>query len=344
MYRCDMKRLLFLALLAFGWASAQDAEAVLDELRKTDRIIEEVRPAVNRSGVAEAVKLLAAADNAQQNGWAAYNARRLRGAYDLTMRARNWAQQARRLASVDVERVREEVRRTAEAIAEYGPLVTRANDQRANELWKMAQAEQDAARDYLGRSRYGLALKFTLAAREHGRAAFAAVRRSADPERVQRMVAKTGELVERATGPVKADGDERAMTLLTKAVDLQSQAKSELASRRLLRAVKLTLAARDLALRAWEQVRGRLGPEQVERIIAGTDELVDEWAGVIRRPGNDAAQQLFDQALPRQAAAREHLKQGRLKAALVETAAARNLVRRAIELVQPDEESSPGQK
>lgn len=335
-----MKTLLLL-VLALGSALAQGSGSVLEELRSTDAVIAEVRPEVEGSGIDEAVKLLAGAENAQRNAWTAYEAQRLRLAYDLTMRARNWAKQARRLAAVDVERVREEVRRTAEAIAEYGRLVEQADDPRADELWKMARTEQEAARNYLDRRRYGLALKFTLAAREHGRAAYAAIKRSADPARVERLVGRTGELIERAVGPVKSSGNGRAVTTLDKAAQLQAQARTELDRRRLLPAVRLSLAARDLALRAWQQVRQRLGPEQVERIIAETDELIEEWTATIRQPGNEAARQLVEQAVPRQQAAREQLRQGRLSAALAETSAAQKAVRRAIELVQPDDSRQP---
>jgi len=343
---------LSLVFLCFApAASAQVSGRVVEELRQTDQVIAEVRPVVEQSQVQEAKQLLAAAEEQQRAAWQAYENRLPRRALDLTQRARRNAHQAARLAKdpegerqrQEQEKVRakEELRRTAEAIAEFGPLVRRANEPRANELWKIAEAEQATAEDAFGRARYGVALKFTLAAREHVRAAVSLLKRSVDPERVTQVLDRTDELIRRAVEPIRTSGNQRAVDLLAKAVALQSQARSALRERRWLPAVKLSLAARELLLKAWEMVRGQLTPELVEMAIAETEELIRQWSGTISRPGNTEAQRLLDQAVLRLDAARQHLAERRIKPALAEARTAHKLARRAIELAQPRDDAAP---
>jgi hypothetical protein len=333
-----MKRSLLLMLVCLTLALAQSAQDVAEELRRTDQVIRDAKPLVEASRIQEAKQLLVTAVEQQSNAWQAYDRKMLRRAQDLTLRARRSAQLAARLAEVDPERIREEVRRTASFMDETGPLIRRANDPRANELWKMAQSEQATAEDALRRQRYGIAAKFTLAAREHVRSAAAVLKRWIDPERVARVLDRTDEVIRRMAELVRASGNQKAMDLFDKAVELQRQARAALRDRRLMLAVKLSLAGRELLLKAWEIAQGRLTGEVVERAIAETDELIGEWTGIIRQPGNNQAGELLDQAVAHLDAARVHLAAQRLKPALAEANTARKLVKRAIELVQPTEE------
>jgi hypothetical protein len=337
-----MKRIILVSLMLLaGLASAQtEQQRVRDELAKTDGIIAEVKPIVERSGIEEARQLLKLATDLQQSAWQAFQGRLLRRAEDLTMRARERARQAKLVAGINPDKVREEVRRTRDAMAEFGPAIVKANDPRANELWKMAQTEQRTAEDHLAGARYGYALKFTMAAREHGKAAFAAIRRLVDVERVKRELDRTDALIEKAQARLGSGISQRATDVLNKAIGLQRQARQALADRKPLQALKLTLAARDLLLRAWEAGRPRLTPELIEQALAENDALIAEWSDVIRKAGDTKAAGLLDQGIQHQEAARGLFQKQLLKPALAECSRARMLLKRAVEMVQT--EDAPG--
>jgi len=328
-----MKRLILASvLLLAGLAAAQtQQERVRSEIEKTDEIIAAVRRAVEQSGNEEARRVLKTATELQQAAWQAYEARSYSRARDLTVRARERARQAKVIADVNPDRVRDEVRRTRDVMAELGPAIARANDPRANELWKMAQTEQRTAEDYLGRARYGYALKFTMAAREHAKSAFAAIRGRFGTERVKRELDRTDALIEKAQARLEPPTDRRATAVLNKAIELQRQARQTLAANRPLVALKLTLAARDLLLRAWEAGRAEVTAELVEQALAENDALIADWADDIRASGNPPAANLLEQGILHLQTARELL---RLKPALAECHSARKLLQRAVELIQ----------
>ena len=343
MYDRIMKRLILVSLILFaGLAFSQtQQQRVHDELAKTDQIISEAKPVVERSGIEEARQLLRWATNVQQSAWQAYQGKQLPRAKDLTLRARVRAKQARVVAtSINKDRVREELRRTRDAMAEIGPAIIKANDPRVNELWKMAQTEQRTAEGYLAKARYGYALKFTMAAREHGKVALAAIRGQVDIERVKRELDRTDALIEKAQAKVGSGISQRATDILNKAIELQRQARQVLAYRQPIKALKLTLAARDLLLRAWEAGRPTVTSELVEQALAENDALIADWADDIRAQGDTPAAGLLDQGIQHQEAARGLFQKELLKPALAECRIARNLLKRAVEMVQT--ENAPG--
>jgi len=334
-----MKRLIVVCLLLLvGVAAAQtERERVRTELVKTDELLAEVKPIVDGTRVEEAKQLFRWAVSLQQSAWSSFQLRLHGRARDLTLRARERARQAKVAAEIDPERVREEVRRTRDAMAEFGPAIVRANIPRANQLWKMAQTEQAAAENHLAASRYGYALKFTLAAREHGRAAFAAIRGRVGVERVERELDRTDGLIEKARDRLGQTTARRATEVLNKAVELQRQARQAFSENRPLAALRQTLAARDLLLRAWEAGRAGVTLELVEQAMAGNDALVSDWAESIRAGADSPAAKLLEQGIRHQENARGMLAQGQLRLALAECHKARRLLQRAVELVQTED-------
>jgi hypothetical protein len=334
-----MKRLVVLfVLLLVGVAAAQpERERVRAELVKTDELLAEVKPIVDGARGDEARQLFKLATSLQQSAWSSFQ-RRLHGrAGDLTLRARERARQAKVAAGIDPERVREEVRRTRDLMAEFGPAIVKANVPRANQLWKMAQTEQSAAENHLAASRYGYALKFTLAAREHGRTAFAAIRGRVGVERVGRELDRTDGLVEKGKDRLSQTAAGRASEVLNKAVELQRQARQAFADNRPLAALRFTLAARDLLLRAWEAGRAEVTSELLEQALEENDALISDWAEAIRADADKPAAKLLEQGIRQQEAARELLSQRRLRLALAECSRARRLLQRAVELVQTED-------
>jgi len=336
-----VKRLVLVALavlIGLAWAQKQQ-QAVREELVKTDQVIADVRPLVERSGNEEARRDLEWATSLQQAAWSAFHSSAYTRAAGLTLRARERARQARVVAGIDPDRVREEVQRNRELMAEWGPPVVKARDPRANELWKMALTEQRAAEGYLGRFRYGYALKFATAAREHGKAAVAAIRGRVGSERVKRELDRTDALIEKAQAKLGTGAARRATEVLNKAVELQRQARQTLADSRPLAALRLTLAARELLFRAWESVRARVTPDLVEQALAENDALITDWTEDIQALGDGPAD-LLEQGIRQQQAARWLFEQDKLQPALTECHAARELLRRAVEMVKTEDAPS----
>jgi hypothetical protein len=334
-----MKRLILASLLLLiGVAAAQtERERVRAELAKTDQLLAEVKPIVEGARIEEARQLFSLAVSRQKSAWSLFQ-RRLNGrAKELTLRARERARQAKVAAGIDPDRVREEVRRTRDLMAEFGPAIAKASTPRANELWKMAQTEQSAADNHLAASRYGYALKFTLAARGHGRAAFAAIRGRVGVERVTRELDRTDGLIEKARDRLGQATARRATEVLNKAVELQRQARQAFADSRPLAALRLTMAARDLLLRAWESGRPEVTTELVEQALAENDALISDWAEAIRVGGDTPAAKLLAQGVTHQETARGLFAQRLLRPALAECSAARRLLRRAVELAQTED-------
>ncbi len=230
------------------------------------------------------------------------------------------------------ERVRAEVRRTAELIAQFTPIVNSSGIPEAQQLWRIAQSEQATAESHFGRGRYRLAARFTLAAREHGKSALRLVRQQSNPERINRELDRTDALLERVSVPIDQSKNSRGRDLLNRARRWQSQSRTHLRSRQFGRALKLTFAARDLALRAWETVRS--GPDLAEQAIAEANALISEWSAVIEEAATPAATALLNQAKSHLANAQTSFAQGQYQAALADAGLARRLLNRAVEIVQ----------
>jgi len=337
-----MRKSLLVLLMVLGWALAQTQDKVLDELKRTDEAVRIARPIVEQSHNGEAVKTLENAVQLQKMAWDNYANRRYQRAYDQTMSARSLIRKSISLAGLTPEKVKGELIKTQQVMDELGPLVLKSNEPRALEFWKMAQGEQTSAEEQLRNQRYGLALKFTFAARLHIRSAWQIVRNLIDPDKVKTELERTDELIERVREIVKSSPDERARQLLDKVQTLQEQAWTAFDNRLPGLALKYTIASRDLIIRAWEKVRGAANPALVERALAETDKLIEDWAPRINQSDSTEATSLLEQAQRLQTSARESYQAGKLKPAFTATCQARRLVQRAIELVQsgaePEEE------
>lgn len=339
-----MTKVLFLTLLITVGLSAQTSDDILFELNQTDRVIERVTPLVEQSENSEAKSMLAEARRIQAQAWEAYHARRYRFALGQTRYARKKARDAAALVEISPERVREELRLTAELMERVRMMVARVEDARTTELWNMAQTEQATARQSYEIREYRRALKFTYAARMHAREIADLLGRYVDPDRFEAILAKTSRLLERVRLALAETGNQRSLELLRKALELQTRARNTYGSRELRIALKLTMAAREMAFRALEIGLGSASREVVEQALAATSEMLDDWAGQLADETADTeAARLLDQARSLQQTAREQLAAGQNSAALNSTNRARRLLQRAIELIQSGERA-PGQR
>jgi hypothetical protein len=338
-----MRLILSILLTMVVAASAQEGDEARQELEKTDRQIELAEPIIRESGNEAARHRFDDARNLQRDAWADFNQRRYFRAVSKTKAARSAILQALEMAKFDPRQVAEELRRTSDRMQEVRPVIMASGVKEAIDLWRIAEGEQETARRYYDARQYKLALKFTFAARQHGRKAFDLVKRQGGRERVVREVERTDQMLERAREEAGAVTDDRILELLLRARDWQYDAVAALRSGELLRALRTTLASRDLLLRAWEMARGAANRELVEQALAETDRLISDWRDVIRESRVEEARVLLERALEHQRKARELYTARNLKPAFQETALARRLLNRAIEQAQSDAESArPG--
>ncbi len=329
-----MKRIVTLLCLVLAAAFAQNGEKVRRELERVDRFIADAAPVIERSENQKAIELLASARRIQDDAWNMYRQQRYRAALGKTNWAFQLADKALSLARFSPERVAEELRRTAELANEAGPKIVASGNPRAIELWKVAQAEQDAARNYFAQEQYLLALKFTFAARLHIRAALEIIHRGGDSERVRLELERTDRLMERAKERVRLTAEHRVRELFARASAWQEQAREAFRQERSPVALRLTFAARDIMLRAWEIGLGTLNQDLVEAALAETDLLVSQWSAAITERGGAKARLTFEQAIRQQQQARQSFNANDLKRAWQETTAARRMITRAIEQLQ----------
>jgi len=342
-----MKYIVLPLLFIAGLGLAQSGEKALDELRITDRVIEEATPIVEESGVPEAQQHLRDAEAIQREAWQLYEQQEFLRVLSRTRSARGHARRAMELARIDPRRVEDEIRKTGEFIAEHRQLVIRSGIRQAIELGKIAEAELEGARHAFHGRRYRLAIKLTQASRLHAHKAVEMVKRHGSPERLRKELERTDMLLEKAGARVEGletPGIERILELLERARHLQAEAYDAYRAGQPLRSVKLTLAARDLLMRGWEMARGKGNPELVEQALEETDRLLEEWQDFIRSEGDDEARAMLDRALEHQRKARGFHEQGALRAAYGETTLARRLLQRAIEMAQSEPVPGPGRE
>ncbi len=329
-----MKRICLLLIVIAGLVLAQSPERVRAELERTDAVIAEVRAVVEPSNNQDARLLLEQAVEMQNAAWNGYHGKRYRWAYSRTLAARLRAREAQELVVAGPERVEAEIQRTADLMKDAEPVLKRSEDPRVQELWRMAQTEQNQSRENLRARRFRLALRLTLAARSHIRTALRLLGPFIIPERVAMEIERTDQLLPRITEPLRATHNVRAQEMLTRAGEWQVRAKNAFREKRPAEALRFTLASRDLLLRAWALGTRTITPEMALAGIEETENLLQEWTPVISQSDNPAAQKYLNQAKDLQQRARELQKTGNPAAAFRQTSRARQLLTRALELLQ----------
>ncbi len=338
-----MKRMCFLLITITTLVLGQSPERVRAELERTDAVISEVRTVVEPSNNQDASLLLQQAIEIQNNAWNGYHGKRYRWAYSRTLAARNRAREARELVVVGPERVEAEIRRTAELMVDAERTIKRSNDPQVQELWRMAQTEQNQSKDNLRARRFRLALRLTLTARAHVRTALRLIKQLITPEQVAAEIDRTDQLINRIHEPLRASHNIRAEEMFNRAGEWQVRARNAFRENRPGMALRFTLASRDLLLRAWALSTRTITPEMVTSSIEETEKLLKEWEPVIVQSPNSEAQKYLNQAKDNQKSAIELHKNGNLAAAFQQTNRARQLLTRALELLQVDTAPSDAQ-
>ncbi|MGQ9707970.1 MAG: hypothetical protein ACUVUR_03735 [bacterium] len=332
-----MKKMLFLILISVGAVLAQGAEEVHQELKRTDEVIQRARLVIEPANNPDAQAILTQAIEIQNSAWDGYRRKRYRWAYSRTLAARQRAREAMELVGNARERVAAEIGRTEELMNEAGSTIIRLNEPRARELWQMAQSEQATARNYFSQRRFRLALRFTIAARNHLLEVLGMARQFPVPEKVKAEVERTDWLLQQAAEPIRLSNNTRAQEMFARAGEWQVQARVSSRVRLYGKALKLTFASRDLMFRAWGMVKKSPDTVFVESAVSEADHLIAQWSERINQEGDAEIKRMLEQAISHQKNARNFFSAGDLPAALLETNLARRLLNRAIELIQSQE-------
>lgn len=152
----------------------------------------------------------------------------------------------------------------------------------------------------------------------------------AAPERVERALAFTDELLEQAYAAARENNLERAIQHLDDASRLQQQAKRSYADGQYRAALTMTGRARDAARRTLGAMQKPLDADEVARALAATDREIERAGAAVANSDNETAQSLLERAGVRQRAARAALDSRDLRRALALTRVARNLARGAL--------------
>jgi hypothetical protein len=198
------------------------------------------------------------------------------------------------------------------ALTEAVELQNRARQNARNDKYRIALEQTRRAR--------GIALR--VAGRDGGG--------EATPERVERALAFTDQLLEQAYAAARENQLERAIDRLDGAAQVQRQAKDRYADAQYRSALTLTRRARDAARTTLGGMQKPLDADQVAGALAATDEALERARAAVGKSDNETARSLLERASARQRAARAALDAGDLRRALTLTRVARNLVRRAL--------------
>jgi hypothetical protein len=161
---------------------------------------------------------------------------------------------------------------------------------------------------------------------------------SASRDKVQTELDRTDQVLERAQETVRTCSDAKAAAYLEEAQAEQRKARDLLVSGtpgggpKL--ALSLTLSARNLAVKAIELCVQPVATDALRELLDSTQDLVHDASSAVNASGNPAARRLFEAGLSQLDKAREAYGNKDLRRALSLGAAARNLVRRALQRAQ----------
>jgi hypothetical protein len=310
---------------------AQAPGQVRMELERTDAVLQRAREVVEVAGDPRALEQLRFADNTQGVAWNQFRLSHYRAALDATMRARELAGRAVRLAqqqgSLEV-RARRVVDEAARAFERARACTGDRPSETQGRMLDLARQQLVQAQDALQAMRWEIARGLGLQVLQTVRLVCGEV---ACP-RVEQMLDNVARLHERASEDVAAE-DRRSRDDLDRARLLLERGRESLRRGACEPAFLQVRQARDLVLRVMRDRQGDPDAASVLQTIEVTAADVDELAP---RISDDAARALLDAARRHLERAREMHRAGELRTALAETRVGRNLAWRAARLAGLD--------
>jgi cellobiose-specific phosphotransferase system component IIA len=203
---------------------------------------------------------------------------------------------------------------------------------RARDLLIQARDIQTQAWGAYGHGQYYRAMKGTKWARELAGEAIKIAQRW---RFVAKKIHRTGELLDVAAELVRVSQDPRATALMETALSQFERGKDALREGRIEQAFHMLKNAHKLALDIIQMLRDEKGGEgRLVRELERTDRLITKARPLIEENGDEKALVLLDRGLQTQIKAWEHYNERRYKVAYQLTTKARELVARALIIVE----------
>jgi hypothetical protein len=315
---------------------AQNAADVRAELKATDVVLLKAKRLVidENCPSQRARDLLIRARDIQKQAWGAFGNGFPRVAMQSTVRARDLAMEAIKIA----ERwrfVKQHIQRTADLIELATEMLAAHPHPQAAILLESAVEQFERGKDALRSGQIVKAYHLLKNANKLARDIIALLEdQGLGGDRVMRELERTDRLIDKVSPAIEESGDERARTLLNQALQIQAKAYDVYRQIRYQLAQSLTLEARKLVAKAWTMVAGPISPDRVRQAVTVTDDLMDRVRPLIMESQNEDAIELFLSAGGHQDKAKAALANGRFQIALAQTKIARRLVDRALEMIK----------
>ena len=326
---------LLLGVLGASPAPAQTADRLEQELRRTDQVIDDASLVVRDGDSVRARDILDIARRIQRDAWESFPATRLLISRNLTLEARATAGRALSLAREDDtvrERAQREMDRAEQTIGRARDRVDEYPSPEATRLLDQASALLTRSRGTFGEQHYLAAMRLALAAQRLAAQA-ASFGTTGDVRRLSRDLDRTDHLLERVQSLVDERGDAPSAKQLEQAHSMQDAAWAAFREGRSREAHARTREARGLANRVRVELGGVETPSAAPAALAETREILDRAADVVRSSGDEHARALLDRAAEHQSRAQASLDAGDVRRALAQTRVARQLAKRALQLV-----------
>jgi flagellin-specific chaperone FliS len=299
--------MFWFAVGAFGQPPVYQVDRVLQELERTDEIIDQAREAFRSTNTPMAGLPLQKAIEIQKLAWMSYKDRQFDRARELTMEAREFAKKALvsgRMIEQGETVVLSKLERAAELLERAKETMSPGTDRRLYTLYETAKDNLNRAWEFYRAQQFRPALKMANqvinTAHDILDAANLQFRQEAEFERHFDVV---GDVIDKTREVVAECGSEAAQNLLDQAVNAQ-QLSRELASQdRFEAAVQNLQKARQMAIEASKKCDGRDDLEKrYERIKSETDKLNE-----LIPPDNEMARKLLSQVYDQLERAKEFI-------------------------------------
>lgn len=230
-------------------------ETVAREIRKTQRLINQIQDRNEYHADAQADKNFTEARNLQERAIRNSNSQRFQAALEFTQQARNRALRTMKILSSRTTRENVEQAITfSDGLLEKAEEMAGARDQ--NESRKRiteARSVQERAKESFARGEYDDALRFTQRARSLIREMINQMDSPLDPEEVESTLLQTDQMIERLRNDDGLKENATAQELLQKAEQHQAKARDALHQSSLKAALAHTKLARNLVNKALEK-------------------------------------------------------------------------------------------
>lgn len=236
------------------------------------------------------------------------------------------------------ESVERELEKTDAVIQRAKEAVWESRNPKAENLLEMAVKLQGRAKDEFSMIRYKLAIELTLMARKKAYEAIGFTKKDEENENlVLKAIERTDQIISKAKEVANGLENRRTTSLLEMAINNQQKASEFFKEHKLKMALKFTLKARETAQNVLNLANKEKRLDRVaQKELEITDRLIEKASTIIQESQIQKADQLLSQARSLQKKAWDLFNQKRFAAAIKNSHKAREMVQRALRLVEED--------